>query len=119
MTFNPPAPPALPFRHVAEDRTVRFTRRSLRVLSLLLFGVLALSMLMVLTIAQRQNSVSVEHDRLLMQQAWKSRQAAMVTDIRDYAFWGEAWQNLHVSVDKVWAFDEENFGPGLYEEYHY
>ncbi|SJZ30018.1 bifunctional diguanylate cyclase/phosphodiesterase [Pantoea eucalypti] len=119
MTFNPPAPPALPFRHVAEDRTVRFTRRSLRVLSLLLFGVLALSMLMVLTIAQRQNSVSVEHDRLLMQQAWKSRQEAMVTDIRDYAFWGEAWQNLHVSVDKVWAFDEENFGPGLYEEYHY
>lgn len=119
MTFNPPAPPASPFRHVAEDRTVRFTRRSLRVLSLLLFGVLVLSMLMVLTIAQRQNSVSVEHDRLLMQQAWKSRQEAMVTDIRDYAFWGEAWQNLHVSVDKVWAFDEENFGPGLYEEYHY
>ncbi|MFV9685339.1 EAL domain-containing protein [Pantoea sp. KXB45] len=119
MTFNPPAPPSAPFSHATEDRTVRFTRRSLRTLSLLLFGVLVLSMLMVLTIAQRQNSVSVEHDRLLMQQAWKTRQEAMVTDIRDYAFWGEAWRNLHVRVNKVWAYDEENFGPGLYEEYHY
>ncbi|HBV92290.1 MAG TPA: bifunctional diguanylate cyclase/phosphodiesterase, partial [Pantoea sp.] len=119
MTFNPPAPPSPPFRHAAEDRTVRFTRRSLRTLSLLLSGVLVLSMLMVLMIAQRQNSASVEHDRMLMQQTWQNRQEAMVTDIRDYAFWGEAWRNLHVRVNKVWAFDEENFGPGLYEEYHY
>ena len=40
MNFNPPAPPSPPFRQAAEDRTVRFTRRSLRTLSLLLFGVL-------------------------------------------------------------------------------
>ncbi|WP_267372775.1 MULTISPECIES: EAL domain-containing protein [unclassified Pantoea] len=119
MNFNPPAPPSPPFRQAAEDRTVRFTRRSLRTLSLLLFGVLLLSMVMVLTIAQRQNSTSAEHDLLLVQQAWKSRQEAMATDIRDYAFWGEAWRNLHVSVNKAWAYDEENFGPGLYEEYHY
>lgn len=119
MTFDPPAPPSPSFAHAAEDRTVRFTRRSLRTLSLLLFGVLFLSMLMVLTIAQRQNSASIEHDKLLMQQTWKTRQDAMVTDIRDYAFWGEAWRNLHLTVNKVWAYDEENFGPGLYEEYHY
>ena len=119
MTFNPPVAPSPPFRHAAEDRTVRFTRRSLRTLSLLLFSVLVLSMLMVLTIAQRQNSASVDHDRVLVQQAWKNRQDAMMTDIRDYAFWSEAWRNLHVRVNKVWAFDEENFGPGLYEEYHY
>ncbi|MDU7868886.1 MAG: CHASE4 domain-containing protein, partial [Pantoea sp.] len=119
MTFDPPAPPSPSFAHAAEDRTVRFTRRSLRTLSLLLFGVLILSMLMVLTIAQRQNSESMAHDQLLMQQTWKSRQDAMVTDIRDYAFWGEAWRNLHLTVNKVWAYDEENFGPGLYEEYHY
>ncbi|WP_336747810.1 EAL domain-containing protein [Pantoea vagans] len=119
MTFNPPAPPSPPFRHAAEDRTVRFTRRSLRTLSLLLSGVLVLSMLMVLIIAQRQNSASVEHDRMLMQQTWQNRREAMVTDIRDYAFWREAWRNLHVRVNRSWAFDEENFGPGLYEEYHY
>ncbi|HAH12647.1 MAG TPA: bifunctional diguanylate cyclase/phosphodiesterase, partial [Pantoea agglomerans] len=101
MTSNPPAPPSPPFSHAAEDRTVRFTRRSLRTLSLLLFGVLVLSMLMVLTIAQRQNSVSVEHDQLLLQQAWKTRQEAMVTDIRAYAFRREAWRNLHVEVKIV------------------
>ena len=119
MTFVPQQPQLRPFINGAEDRTVRFTRRSLRTLTLLLFGVLLLSMLMVLTIAQHQNKLSVEHDQILMQQAWEGRKEAMITDIRDYAFWGEAWRNLHITMNRVWAFDEENFGPGLYEEYHY
>lgn len=38
----------------------------------------------------------------------------MLTDIRDYAFLAEAWRNLHVSVNKVWLFDEKNLGPDLY-----
>ncbi len=119
MTFVPQEPSPRPFVNGAEDRTVRFTRRSLRTLTLLLFGVLILSMLMVLSIAQRQNQASIKHDQALMQQAWESHKKAMITDIRDYAFWGEAWRNLHITVNKTWAFDEENFGPGLYQEYHY
>lgn len=119
MTFVPPESPSRLFALAAENRTLRNTRRSLRILTLLLTGVLLLSVLMVIVIAQRQNRDATEHDRQLLRQTWQSRQETMLTDVRDYAFWGEAWRNLHVSLNKTWAWDEENLGPGLYNEYHY
>lgn len=119
MTFVPPESPSRLFALAAENRTLRNTRRSLRILTLLLTGVLLLSVVMVIVIAQRQNRDATEHDRQLLRQTWQSRQETMLTDVRDYAFWGEAWRNLHASLNKNWAWDEENLGPGLYNEYHY
>ncbi|MDO6407369.1 bifunctional diguanylate cyclase/phosphodiesterase [Pantoea phytobeneficialis] len=102
-----------------EALTVRVTRRSLRTLTALLFGVLVLSMVMVMAIAHHQNNVSIEHDEMLLRQAWHARQQEMLIDVRDYAFWGEGYKNLHLQLNKVWAFDEENLGANLYKEYHY
>ncbi|MDU6431907.1 MAG: EAL domain-containing protein [Pantoea sp.] len=119
MTFVPPESPSRLFTLAAEDRTLRSTRRSLRIFSLLLSGVLLLAVLMVLVIAQRQNRDATAHDRQRLHQAWEARQETMLTDVRDYAFWGEAWHNLHATINKRWAWDEENLGPDLYNEYHY
>jgi len=119
MTFDPPESPSRRFTSAAEDRTLRSTRRSLRVFSLLLSGVLLLVVLMVLVIAQRQNRDATEHDRQRLRQAWDARQETMLTEVRDYAFWREAWRNLHLTLNKRWAWDEENLGPDLYSEYHY
>ncbi|WBV20821.1 bifunctional diguanylate cyclase/phosphodiesterase [Pantoea piersonii] len=119
MTFVPPESPSRLFALAAEDRTLRSTRRSLRIFSLLLSGVLLLAVLMVLVIAQRQNRDATAHDRQRLHQAWEARQETMLTDVRDYAFWGEAWHNLHATINKRWAWDEENLGPDLYNEYHY
>ncbi|ALV93249.1 MULTISPECIES: EAL domain-containing protein [Pantoea] len=109
----------LPARANMEAHTVRVTRRSLRTLTSLLFGVLLLSVVMVLVIAHRQNSDSMQQDVNLMRRAWQQQQEQMIIDVRDYANWGEGWKNLHLTVNKVWAWDEENFGPSLYKEYHY
>lgn len=111
--------PRVRFALPAATHTVRSTRRSLRILSMLLFGVLLLSMVMVITIARQQNQASVNHDEMLMRHAWQSRQQAMLTDVRDYAFWGEAWNHMHLMVDLQWAYVEQNLGPGLYSEYQY
>ncbi|PIF23148.1 bifunctional diguanylate cyclase/phosphodiesterase [Candidatus Pantoea floridensis] len=111
--------PALTARANMEAHTVRVTRRSLRTLSSLLFGVLLLSVVMVLVIAHRQNRDAIRQDVNLMRQAWQQQQQEMIVDARDYANWGEGWKNLHLTVNKVWAWDEENFGAGLYKEYHY
>jgi len=96
-----------------------FTRRLLMSLTLLLSSVLLLSMLMVVGIAWRQNEDAVKQETFLLQNAWKESRQSILTDIRDYAFWGEAWNNLHLKVDRTWAFNEQNFGPGLFTEYHY
>ncbi|WP_455845528.1 bifunctional diguanylate cyclase/phosphodiesterase [Pantoea agglomerans] len=109
----------LPAKANMEAHTVQVTRRSLRTLTSLLFGVLLLSVMMVLVIAHQQNSDSIKQDANLMRQAWQLQQQEMLVDARDYANWGEGWKNLHLTVNKVWAWDEENFGPGLYSEYHY
>ena len=102
-----------------EAHTVRITRRSLRTLSSLLFGVMLLSMLLVLIVAHRQNAEAMHQDENLLRQAWQTQQHELLTNVRDYATWGEAWKNLHLTVNKAWAWDEENFGADLYKEYHY
>ncbi len=62
MTFIPPESPSRLFALAAENRTLRNTRCSLRILTLLLTGVLLLSVVMVIVIAQRQNRDATEHD---------------------------------------------------------
>ncbi|MBA2815459.1 hypothetical protein [Candidatus Pantoea persica] len=84
MTFVNPASPSHPIALATENRTLRTTRRSLCILSLLL------SVLMAILIGQRQDSEVTERDRQLLRQAWQTRQEEMLTDVRDYAFWGEA-----------------------------
>lgn len=80
----------LPAKANMEAHTVRVTRRSLRTLTSLLFGVLLLSVVMVLVIAHRQNSDSIQQDVNLMRQAWLQQQEKMIIDVRDYANWGKA-----------------------------
>lgn len=109
----------LPARVNMEAQTVRITRRSLRALTALLSGVMLLCILLVLIIAHRQNAEAMHQDESLLRQAWHMRQQALLTNVHDYASWGEAWENLHLTVNKAWAWDEENVGAGLYTEYHY
>lgn len=112
-------PVASPLPAAEGHKTTFFTRRILISLSLLLSFVMLMAMLMVIGIAWRQNQDSIRQESFLLHNAWKDSRQSILTDIRDYAFWGEAWNRLHLTVDTVWAFDQQNFGPGLYSEYHY
>ncbi|PNS12789.1 bifunctional diguanylate cyclase/phosphodiesterase [Mixta theicola] len=89
------------------------------VLGCMLAAVLLTTILIIIAIAVRQNSTALAQEKFLLRNAWQERQRSILTDIRDYAFWGEAWEHLHLRVDKNWAFTQQNLGPGLYQEYHY
>lgn len=115
MNFFPILNHQLPYG----QKTTFFTRRILMALSLLLSVMMLLSMMMVVGIAWRQNEESVKQESFLLHNAWKDMRQDVMTNIRDYSFWGEAWNHLHLKMDKVWAFDQQNLGPGLYSEYHY
>ncbi|WP_428945370.1 bifunctional diguanylate cyclase/phosphodiesterase [Pantoea sp. FN060301] len=113
-------PPELSNLAAGDDQnTTVFTRRLLTSLTLLLSGVMVMAMLMVVGIAWQQNKAAVRQESALLENAWNNSRQHIMTDVRDYAFWGEAWNNLHLTVNTAWAFDEQNFGPGLYSEYHY
>lgn len=113
-------PPLLNTLAIADgQKTTFFTRRLLMSLTLLLSGVMVFAMLMVVGIAWRQNENALRQETFLLHNAWKDNRQSILTDIRDYAFWGEAWNHLHLKVDPVWAWDQQNFGPGLFTGYHY
>ncbi len=113
-------PSLVPFKlRPAETPATLFTRRTLLVLGGMLAAVLLTTAVLIIAIAIRQNSTALAQEKFLLRNAWQDRQQSILTDIRDYAFWGEAWNHLHLQVDKEWAFIEQNFGPGLYSEYHY
>lgn len=113
-------PSLLPFNlRTAETPATLFTRRTLLVLGCMLSAVLMTTAVMIIAIAMQQNNKALTQEKFLLRNAWQDRQQSILTDIRDYAFWGEAWNHLHLQVDKAWAFDQQNFGPGLFSEYHY
>ena len=113
-------PSLLPFNlRTEETSTTCFTRRTLLVLGCMLATVLLTTVVVIITIAVQQNKTVLAQEKFLLRNAWQERQQSILTDIRDYAFWGEAWSHLHLQVDKDWAFDQQNLGPGLYSEYHY
>lgn len=113
-------PSLLPFNlRTADTPATLFTRRTLLVLGCMLSAVLMTTAVMIIAIAMQQNNKALVQERFLLRNAWQDRQQSILTDIRDYAFWGEAWNHLHLQVDKAWAFEQQNFGPGLYNEYHY
>ncbi|WP_380181836.1 EAL domain-containing protein [Kalamiella sp. sgz302252] len=101
------------------QKTTFFTRRILMSLTVLLSGVMLLAIVMVVGIAWRQNEEAVRQESFLLHNAWKDARQDLMTNIRDYAFWGEAWNHLHLKMDTVWAFDQQNMGPGLFSEFHY
>ncbi|MEZ0583633.1 EAL domain-containing protein [Erwinia sp. STN24] len=112
-------PPMLSHQVPYGQKSTFFTRRIAVSLILLMSGVTLLAMLMVVGIAWRQNEEAVKQESFLLHNAWQDARQELMTNIRDYAFWGEAWNHLHLTMDKVWAFEQQNLGPGLYSEFHY
>ncbi|UCZ85148.1 EAL domain-containing protein [Pseudomonas sp. L5B5] len=67
-------------------------------------------------IAQEQNLSAEQHHRLDIDKALQTLASSTGTTIKDYALWGDAYQNLHLKVDLDWAFTRQNFGPTLYRD---
>lgn len=90
------------------------------IVMLLLLGILFLCAIAALFyIADRQNSHEDHHSELLIGKAFKNRQELMQSHLSDNAEWGEAYENLHLTVNPVWAWDNQNFGESLYQTFHY
>jgi PAS domain S-box-containing protein len=80
-------------------------------------GMVALTLVVVTTvilqIATEQDRVAAEHARQLVVAALEARKAAIPRSVQDYAYWGDAYRNLHVRLNTAWAYDQGNFGASL------
>lgn len=96
-----------------------FARRTLFAVAGLL---IAISMVMVgslLYVASELNRHEAKHSEHMVEQVWQSRQKSIITTTRDNAFWGDAYQHLHIKTDSDWAFVRGNLGASLYADFEF
>lgn len=89
------------------------------VMLLLLAVLFLLAIVALFYIADRQNAHEDQHSYLLMGKAIENRQEIMLSHIMDNADWGEAYENLHLTINTEWAWDNQNLGESLYQTFHY
>lgn len=49
--------------------------------------------------------------------AVRSIEHTLGTTLKDYAFWGDAYRYLHMTVDLDWAYGRRNMGPSLFTDF--
>lgn len=91
-----------------------------------IFGVVALlvvvSLIMVgsmLYVAAQLDRHEADHSRHMVEQVWKSRQKSLIANVRDNAFWGDAYAHLHLRTDSDWAYVRGNLGASLFSDFQF
>ncbi|CNH43869.1 bifunctional diguanylate cyclase/phosphodiesterase [Yersinia pekkanenii] len=98
---------------------VFFAKQTLQAMALLVGITLIIAIVGIIYIASQLNERAVSQSHFLVEKAWKMRQDAIKSRIKDNAFWGDAYEHLHIKVDTNWAFVSQNLGPSLYDDFRY
>lgn len=93
------------------------TRRALLLISALLLVLFVVASAALVQIALQQNTRALEQGRFYVAKATQAREKSILAIISDYAFWGDAYRNLHARVDLEWAYTRRNLGPSLFEDF--
>lgn len=85
----------------------------------LLIGIFIAAIVSLLIIKNNVNKISDKHDEFLLRQALDARQENMRSHLKDNAEWGDAYKHLHQKTDLNWAWDKQNLGKSLYDNFGY
>ncbi|RRV05335.1 EAL domain-containing protein [Pseudomonas sp. v388] len=70
-------------------------------------------------VAWQLNRHEFQHSQHMVEQVWRSRLKSIISSTRDNAFWGDAYQHLHIDTDSDWAFVRGNLGASLYTDFQF
>jgi diguanylate cyclase (GGDEF)-like protein/PAS domain S-box-containing protein len=93
------------------------SRKPLWLISALLLVLFIIASAALVQIALEQNTRAAEQSQFYVTKAAQVRQKSMYGTISDYAFWGDAYRNLHVQVDHEWAYTRQNLGPSIFPDF--
>ncbi|HAT7722968.1 TPA: PAS domain S-box protein, partial [Enterobacter roggenkampii] len=85
----------------------------------LLISIFIAAIISLLLIKNNVNKISDKHDEFLLRKALDSRQESMRSHLKDNAEWGDAYKHLHLNTDVHWAWDKQNLGKSLYDNFGY
>ncbi len=89
----------------------------MRAVAGLLLALYIIALAALLYIAGQQDRNAAQQSRFYADKAFVAERKTLLTTVGDYAFWGEAYRNLHIKVDLDWAYVRENMGPSLFRDY--
>ena len=95
------------------------SRKPLLFISALLLVLFIVASAALVQIALQQNTQAAARTLFFVEKATQARQKSILATISDYAFWGEAYRNLHAQVDHEWAYTRQNLGPSLFPDFAY
>lgn len=95
------------------------TRHALLFMAALLVLLFVVASLGLVQIALQQNTRATQQSLFYVDKAIQAREKSILATLSDYAYWGEAYRNLHVTVDIEWAYTRQNLGPSLFEDFVY
>lgn len=85
----------------------------------LLISIFIAAIISLLIIKDNVNKISDKHDEFLLRKALDTRQENMRSHLKDNAEWGDAYKHLHLTTDIHWAWDKQNLGKSLYDNFGY
>jgi diguanylate cyclase (GGDEF)-like protein/PAS domain S-box-containing protein len=100
-----------------QTSNLSLARISLMGFSSLLLSIFLLASVLLIYIAFEQNRDAETRSRFYTEKAVQSFERSVSLTIKDYAFWGDAYEHLHKQVDIDWAFVRQNIGPTLYSSF--
>lgn len=97
--------------------SVALARASLFKFVGLLAAVFLLASYLLVYIAQDLDRAEDVESGFYLQKAMQALESSLRVTVKDYAFWGDAYRHLHLTVDPDWAYVRQNLGPTLYQDF--
>lgn len=108
-----------PMEFPASGRMRGLIKLPMRLMLSLIFLSFMVALVTLCFIASDLNQQNTRQNHLLLEKALLTRQEVMQFHLSDNAEWGEAYENLHRTVNKEWAWTRQNLGESLFETFAY
>ncbi len=97
--------------------SVALARASLYKFVGLLAGVFLLASYALIYLAHDLDRTEEVESAFYTNKAMQSLEKSLRITVKDYAYWGDAYEHLHTQVDVDWAYVRKNIGPTLYSDF--
>jgi len=96
-----------------------FSKRILPGIACLLAATLLAAAIALIQFARTIDHDALTREHFLVGKAFETLMTSMSRQVADNAFWGDAYANLSKQVNLNWAYEQENLGPSLYNDFGY
>lgn len=100
-------------------QTRRLINKTFTYMVSLLMGIFIIAIISLLAIKDNVNTTNDRRDEFFLKKALLTRQENIRNQLKDYAEWGAAYKHLHTTIDQAWAWDKQNLGKSLYDNFGY